>query len=73
MLGFGEHLQLSVFSCDLAPAQRIKMIEALEKAIDTHEDQVLVIDLGPSQTQPIHEIETLGPPLRVRDRESVVL
>lgn len=68
MRGFGEHLQLSVFSCDLTPSQRIQMIAALESAIDANEDQVLVIDLGPSQAQPIRHIETVGRPLRVRDR-----
>jgi len=73
MRGFGEHLQLSVFSCDLTLAQRITMIAALEKAIDRDEDQVLLIDLGPSQAQPIHQIEALGRPLAVRDRGPVVL
>jgi len=73
MRGFGQHLQLSVFSCDLTSAQRIKMIAALEEVIDRDEDQVLLIDLGPSQAQPIHQIETLGRPLAVRDRGPVVL
>lgn len=73
MRGFGEHLQLSVFSCDLTPSQRIQMIAALESAIDADEDQVLVIDLGPSQAQPIHQIEAVGRPLAVRDRGPVVL
>jgi len=73
MRGFGEHLQLSVFSCDLTAAQRITMIAALEAAIDRTEDQILVIDLGPSQARPIHQVEALGRPLTVRDRGPVVL
>ena len=73
MRGFGEHLQLSVFSCDLTAAQRITMIAALEAAIDRTEDQILVIDLGPSQARPIHRVEALGRPLTVRDRGPVVL
>ncbi len=73
MRGFGQHLQLSVFSCDLTPAQRITMIAALERAIDRDEDQVLLIDLGPSQARPIHQVEALGRPLTVRDRGPVVL
>lgn len=73
MRGFGEHLQLSVFSCDLTATERLRMIVALEKSIDADEDQVLVIDLGPSQTQPIREVEALGRPLRVRERGPVVL
>ncbi len=73
MRGFGEHLQLSVFACDLTSAQRITMIANLEKAIDREEDQVLLIDLGPSQAWPIHQIEALGRPLAVRDRGPVIL
>lgn len=73
MRGFGEHLQLSVFSCDLTPSQRIHMIAALEGAIDTSEDQVLVIDLGPSLAQPIRHIESIGRPLAARDRGPIVL
>ena len=73
MRGYGQHLQLSVFSCDLTASQRIQMVAALEDAIDRDEDQVLVVDLGPSQAQPIHDIETLGRPLAVRERGPVVL
>ena len=73
MRGFGEHLQLSVFFCDLTAAQRTMMIAALEAAIDRTEDQILVIDLGPSHARPIHQVEALGKPLTVRDRGPVVL
>jgi len=73
MRGFGEHLQLSVFSCDLTSTERLKMIGALEEAIDRGEDQILVIDLGPSEARPIHQIETLGRPVAVRERGPVVL
>ena len=71
--GFGQHLQLSVFSRDLTAARRMQMIAALESAIDANEDQVLVIDLGPSQARPIHDIEAVGRPLAVRDRGPIVL
>jgi CRISPR-associated protein Cas2 len=73
MRGYGEHLQLSVFSCDLTPGQRIEMIATLEEAIDRETDQILLIDLGPSQAQPIHHIEALGRPLAVQDRGPVVI
>lgn len=73
MRGYGEHLQLSVFSCELTPARRIQMIAALEEAIDRTEDQILVIDLGPSHLQPVHHIEALGRPVAARDRGPVVL
>jgi CRISPR-associated protein Cas2 len=73
MRGYGQHLQLSVFSCELTPAERVRMIAALEVAIDFDEDQILIVDLGPLQAQPIHHIEALGRPLMVRDRGPVIL
>jgi CRISPR-associated protein Cas2 len=73
MRGYGQHLELSVFACDITLAQRIQMVASLEDAIDREVDQVLVIDLGPSQAHPIHHIEALGRPLTVRDRGPVVL
>lgn len=73
MRGYGQHLQLSVFSCELTTAERVRMIAALEVAIDFDEDQILIVDLGPSQAQPIHHIEALGRPLMVRDRGPVIL
>ena len=72
MRGFGEHLQLSVFACDLTASQRMQMIAALENVIDGDKDQVLVIDLGPSQARPINDIESIGRPLDARERGPVV-
>ena len=73
MRGYGHHLQLSVFSCELTAARRFQMIAALEQAIDRTEDQVLVIDLGPSHLHPVHQIEALGRPLAATERGPIVL
>lgn len=45
--GFGDHLQYSVFRCDLIDRRRVELIAALYELIDHATDQVLVIDLGP--------------------------
>lgn len=45
--GFGDHLQYSVFRCDLIERRRVELIAALYGLIDHATDQVLVIDLGP--------------------------
>jgi CRISPR-associated protein Cas2 len=42
MRGFGEHLQLSVFQCDLTPAQKIRMKAALGEIIH-HEQEIEAI------------------------------
>lgn len=45
--GFGDHLQYSVFRCDLIERRRVELIAALHELLDHAADQVLVIDLGP--------------------------
>lgn len=39
MRGYGEALQYSVFSCDLSPAERVLLVEALTPLINHREDQ----------------------------------
>lgn len=73
MRGFGEHLQLSVFLCDLAPLQRALMVAALAGVVDHKEDQVLLIDLGPTDTSPVKSIAAVGRPLDVREHGSIVV
>lgn len=45
--GFGEHMQYSVFRCDLSDRQRAELIAVIDPLIDHDDDQVLIIDLGP--------------------------
>lgn len=73
MRGFGEHLQLSVFQCDLTPAQRIRMKAALSEVIDHEQDQVVFIDLGPTEGREVKEIEAIGRPMEVITRDATVV
>jgi CRISPR-associated protein Cas2 len=73
MRGFGEHLQLSVFLCDLPAVDRVRMVAALDAAVDHTEDQVLVIDLGPTQASPVTSIAAIGRPMTVRERGVMVV
>ena len=45
--GFGDHLQYSVFRCDLTDRRRVELVGRLHDLIDHATDQVLIIDLGP--------------------------
>jgi CRISPR-associated protein Cas2 len=66
MHGFGEHVQLSVFRCDLTALQHAVMKRTLDELIHHHEDQVLVLDLGRSNPKTIAGIEVLGIPRSFR-------
>ena len=62
MKSFGEHVQLSVFRCDLEPMQMVRMKGQIEDIIKHDEDQVILVDLGPSTPSVIRDIQVLGRP-----------
>ena len=57
---FGDHLQFSVFECDLSPVERVRMESELKELIHHGEDQVLFIALGPSESRAERSIRSLG-------------
>jgi CRISPR-associated protein Cas2 len=59
--GYGEHLQLSVFRCDLTRAQRLQIAAKLRETIEPSEDQVMFVDLGPTAGRS-HSIDFVGRP-----------
>ena len=73
MRGFGQHVQLSVFCCDLTGADRVRMIAALGDIVHHEEDQVVLVDLGPTSANPIKAMGGLGRPLRVTGRGPVIV
>lgn len=57
---YGNHLQFSVFECDLSPSERIRMESELKSLIHHTEDQILFIGLGPSESRGNRVISSLG-------------
>ena len=72
MKGFGQHIQLSVFRCDLTASEVLRMKAALESEIDRSEDQVLIVDLGLSSTR-AQRVEALGRPHHEEQRGAKIL
>ena len=60
MKGFGEHLQLSVFRCDLTKMTLATMKAELNEIIHAQKDQVLIIDVGPTEGRGEEVFESLG-------------
>lgn len=73
MKGFGEHLQLSVFQCDLPAIDLVKMREALTEIINHSEDQILIFDLGPTEGRPIKSVEALGQKAVLHERKAQIV
>jgi CRISPR-associated protein Cas2 len=59
---FGQHLQFSVFECDLTVSEKLQFEEKLVAEIKREEDQVLFIRLGPAEQRGQREITAVGLP-----------
>ena len=59
---FGDHLQFSIFECDLNASEKIELESALKDIIDCDEDQVIFVALGPAEGRGERVISALGLP-----------
>ena len=60
MRGYGDHIQLSVFRCELDMRTLLELRARLDVVIDAHVDQVLFIDVGPTEGRGATSIRALG-------------
>ncbi len=73
MRDFGDHLQYSVFECQLDAADLARCRRALAELIHHGEDQVLFVDLGPSEGRGERVISALGLPYAPLDAPCFVV
>jgi CRISPR-associated protein Cas2 len=73
MRGYGDHIQLSVFRCELTDRELVELRVDLEGEIDHAEDQVLFADVGPAEGRGMHAIRSLGRPYTRPERHAVVV
>ncbi len=69
---FGNHVQYSVFLCELDASELILLREQLRSFIDGGEDQVMFVDLGPATHSVGDQMEVLGIPYSPPGRRFVV-
>ena len=73
MNGYGEHLQYSVFQCELSDKERIQMIAELNDIINHREDQVLIFSLGPADSYNAGATIAIGKPYSFVERHAIVV
>ena len=73
MRGYGDHLQYSVFRCELNERERIELVEKLTQAIQAAEDQVLLFPLGPAGGQREVSVQALGVAYRPSLHEALIV
>ena len=59
---YGDHLQYSVFECDLTPVEKTEMEGKLAQLINHEQDQVMFVSLGPAEGRGDRVITALGLP-----------
>jgi CRISPR-associated protein Cas2 len=73
MCGYGDHLQLSVFRCELNKRELVELRAKLATVIHHQEDQVLFVDIGPVEGRGDGSITGLGKPYLPPIRRAVVV
>ncbi len=72
LLDFGDHVQYSVFLCDLSPRERIELSGRLSEIINHRQDQVMVVGLGPAERDLIDVLTVVGKPYSLPSRAMIV-
>lgn len=73
MRGYGDHLQLSVFRCDLSDRERMELRALLLDFLHMQQDQVLFIDIGPADGRALTSIHSLGRPYTPPQRAAIIV
>ncbi len=73
MRDFGDHLQYSIFECQFTPIDLARCWHVLGEIIKHNEDQVLFVDLGPSEGRGERVITALGIAYTTMDAPCIVV
>ncbi|MDQ2642475.1 MAG: CRISPR-associated endonuclease Cas2 [Myxococcota bacterium] len=73
MLGWGEHIQLSVFQCELNHRELVELRVELDQVLHHGDDQILFIDLGTVEGRGSESITALGRPYIDPERVAIVV
>ncbi len=73
MRKYGDHLQFSVFECQLTAMDLVRCRAELTAIIHNDEDQVLFVNLGPAEGRGDRVITALGKPYTNLDAPCIVV
>jgi CRISPR-associated protein Cas2 len=73
MKGYGEHVQLSVFRCELAHRALVELRARLGGIIHHDRDQVLFVNVGPEDGRGNTSISALGRAYKSPERCAIVV
>lgn len=73
MRGYGDHMQYSVFRCELSDRERAELMTKLADVLKPSEDQALLFPLGPVGGAREETIHHVGRPYEPSDRSVIVV
>lgn len=73
MRGWGDHIQLSVFRCEMNARELVELRSRLVEVIHHGEDQVLFVDVGPVEGRGGTSIRAIGKVYTPPERRAVVV
>jgi CRISPR-associated protein Cas2 len=73
MRGYGDHLQYSVFECQLTTTDMVRLRAELSEIIHHTLDQVLFVNLGPAEGRGDRVITALGKPYITVDAPCIIV
>ena len=71
--GWGNHLQYSVFRCELNQRELVELRDALSAIIHSHQDQVMFVDVGPAEGRAAKAISAIGRPYMYPENHAIVV
>ncbi|MFD1425083.1 MULTISPECIES: CRISPR-associated endonuclease Cas2 [Laceyella] len=73
MKGYGEHVQYSVFLCQLSNTQKAELIAKLDPVIHQFQDQIMLVHIGPVTSEQLEKrISTIGRKYIAMDLKNLV-
>jgi CRISPR-associated protein Cas2 len=73
MRAYGDHLQFSIFECQFTQEDLVRCRAELGEIIDHRADQVIFVNLGPSEGRGDRVITALGKPYVHFDSSCIVV
>lgn len=73
MKGFGDRVQFSVFECQLTKSDVVRCRAALSALIDHRKDQIIFVDLGPTEGRGDRVITSLGRAYSTFDAPAIIV
>ena len=73
MRGYGDHVQLSVFRCELNHRELVELRARLGTLIHHEEDQVMFVDVGPVEGRGSTSISAIGRAYTHPERHAIVV